>query len=278
MIRIITDSTSDLSPELIKRFDIEIVPLTVILKDQQFKDGQDIQTQQLFDFVQNYGELPKTSAISVAEIGKVFRGTDEIVYVSISSKLSASFANATLAARELGLPRIHLIDSLTLSTGIGLLALKAAELRNAGKSATEIVAAVRAAIPLVRASFTIDTLEYLYLGGRCSAATNLAGSALHIRPVIEVKPDGTLGVKKKVRGSRAKALQSLLDSFDHQRIDIDFHRIFITHTGCDEDATFLESELRKICRPEEICITTAGAVVASHCGPNTIGILYMLKH
>jgi DegV family protein with EDD domain len=278
MIRIITDSTADIGIDLAKRFDIEVVPLTVILGDQQFKDGQDIQTQQLFDYVKLHGELPKTSAISVAEIGKVFRGTDEIVYVSISSKLSASFAHASLAARERGLPRIHLVDSLNLSTGTGLLAIRAAELRNAGKSATEIGVTLRKDVARVRSSFTIDTLEYLYLGGRCSAITNLAGSVLHIRPVIEVKPDGTLGVKDKVRGSRARALQSILDSFDHDRIDIDYHRVFITHTGCDDDAAFLETEIRKMSHPEELCITTAGAVVASHCGPNTIGILYMLKH
>lgn len=278
MIRIITDSTADLGIDLAKRFNIEIVPLTVILGDQQFKDGQDIQTGQLFDYVTSHGELPKTSAISVAEISNVFRGTDEIVYVSISSKLSASFSNATLAAKELGLPRIHLVDSLNLSTGTGLLAIRAAELRDEGKSATEIAVTLRKDTARVRSSFTVDTLEYLYLGGRCSAVTNLAGSVLHIRPVIAVKPDGTLGVKAKVRGSRAKALQSIIDSYDHDRIDIDYHRVFITHTGCDDDAAFLETEIRKLSHPEEICITTAGAVIASHCGPNTIGILYMLKH
>jgi DegV family protein with EDD domain len=277
MIRIITDSTSDLGIDLAKRFDVEVIPLTVILGDQQFLDGQDIQTEQLFGYVKVNNQLPKTSALSVGEIGTVFRGTDEIVYISVSSQLSASFANATLAAREMGLPRIHLVDSLNLSTGLGLLVLRASELRNAGKSATEIGVILRHDVARVRSSFTVDTLEYLYLGGRCSAITKLAGSTLHIRPVIEVKPDGSLGVKAKIRGSRAKALQYLLDSFDHERIDIDYHRIFITHTDCVDDAAFLETEIRKMCHPEEICITTAGAVVASHCGPKTIGILYMLK-
>jgi DegV family protein with EDD domain len=278
MIRIITDSTADIGIDLAKRFDIEVVPLTVILGDRQFKDGQDIQTPELFAYVQTNGMLPKTSAISVAEFETVFRGSDEVVYVGISSKLSASFANATLAARELGLHRFHLVDSLNLSTGVGLLVIRAAELRDEGKSATEIGAILRHDVARVRCSFALDTLKYMYLGGRCSAVTNLAGSVLHIRPVIEVKPDGTLGVKDKVRGSRSKALQSMLDSFDHERIDIDYHRVFITHTGCDDDAAFLETEIRKMSHPEEICITTAGAVIASHCGPNTIGILYMLKH
>jgi fatty acid kinase fatty acid binding subunit len=194
MIRIIADSTSDLGSDLIQRHHIEIVPLTVILKEKQYKDGQDIQTQQLFEYVKQYGELPKTSAVSVAEFVQAFQGSDEIIYIGISSQLSASFHNAELAVREMGAKNIHLVDSLNLSTGIGLLVLKAAELRDAGKSADEITDALRSAIATVRTSFVVDTLEYLYLGGRCSAITNLAGSVLQIRPVIEVRPDGTLGV------------------------------------------------------------------------------------
>ena len=277
MIRIIADSTSDLGADLITHHQIEIVPLTVILKEKQYKDGQDIQTRQLFDFVTQYGELPKTSAVSVAEFARAFQGPDEIIYIGISSRLSASFHNAELAVRELEATNIHLIDSLNLSAGIGLLVLKVAELRDAGKSAAEIIQAVQTAIPTVRTAFVVDTLEYLYLGGRCSAITNIAGSVLQIRPVIEVRSDGTLGVKEKVRGSRARSLQSLVDGYKRSLPMIDFHRVFITHTGCPEDAAWLEAELRKISQPEEICITTAGAVIASHCGPNTIGILYLLK-
>jgi DegV family protein with EDD domain len=277
MIRIITDSTSDLGSDLIRRHRIEIVPLTVILKEKQYKDGQDIQTQQLFDYVKQYGELPKTSAVSVAEFIKAFQGSDEIIYIGISSQLSASFHNAELAVREMESKNIHLVDSLNLSTGIGLLVLKAAELRDVGKSAAEITESVQTAITTVRSSFVVDTLEYLYLGGRCSAITNLAGSVLQIRPVIEVRSDGTLGVKEKVRGSRARALQSMVAAYKCDIQLIDLHRVFITHTGCLEDAAWLEAELRKISQPEEICITTAGAVIASHCGPNTIGILYLLK-
>lgn len=278
MIRIIADSTADLGSDLIQRHHIEIVPLTVILKEKQFKDGQDIQTQQLFDYVKQYGELPKTSAVSVAEFIQAFQGSDEIIYIGISSKLSASFHNAELAVREMGAENIHLVDSLNLSTGIGLLVLKAAELREARKSAVEITQAVHAMIPSVRSSFVVDTLEYLYLGGRCSAIANLAGSVLQIRPVIEVRSDGTLGVKDKIRGSRTRALLSMVDGYKRSLDMIDFHRFFITHTGCPDDAAMLEAELRKISQPEEICITTAGAVIASHCGPNTIGILYLLKH
>jgi fatty acid kinase fatty acid binding subunit len=277
MIRIIADSTSDLGSDLIRSHQIEIVPLTVILKEKQFKDGQDIQTPQLFDYVKQYGELPKTSAVSVAEFVQAYKGSDEIIYIGISSQLSASFHNAELAVREMEATNIHLVDSLNLSTGIGLLVLKAAELRDAGKSATEITQVVQSLVPSVRSSFVVDTLEYLYLGGRCSAITNLAGSVLQIRPVIEVRPDGTLGVKEKVRGSRARALQSLVEGYKRDLQRIDPHRVFITHTGCPQDAAWLEGELRKLSQPEEICITTAGAVIASHCGPNTIGILYLQK-
>jgi DegV family protein with EDD domain len=277
IIRIITDSTSDLSPDLVEHYDIEIVPLTVILRDKQYKDGQEIETQQLFDFVSSFGELPKTSAASVAEFSQVFQGTDEVIFISISSRLSANFQNASLAARELDPRRIQVIDSLNLSTGAGLLALKAAELRYFGKSAVDITSELKQHIPLVRSSFVIDTLEYLHLGGRCSAMTNVVGSMLKIHPVIEVKPDGTLAVKEKIRGSRSKALQAMLENFTLDSQAIDLHRIFITHTGCPLDAAWLKKELRSIVKAEEICITTAGAVIASHCGPNTIGILYLLK-
>jgi DegV family protein with EDD domain len=277
MIRIVTDSTSDLSQELIRRHNLEIVPLTVILNEKQFKDGQDIQTDRLFEYVRLFDELPKTSAASLVDFKTVFEKPGEIIYVGISSELSASFQNATLASQELDDHRIHLVNSLNLSTGIGLLALKAAELRDAGKSATEIADLLRADVSKVRTSFVIDMLEYLYLGGRCSAMTNIVGSVLQIRPVIEVRRDGTLGVKEKIRGSRSKALQSLLDGFARDLPRIDLHRIFITHTGCDADAKYIEAGIRKLCEPQEICITLAGAVIASHCGPNTIGILYLLK-
>lgn len=276
MIEIITDSTSDLSPELIDRFHIKSLPLTVFVENREVKDG-DLTLQQLFDAVDRTGVLPKTSAVPVVDFTAAFSTPNDAIYIGISNQLSATYQNSLLAAAEVKGKKIAAIDSLNLSTGIGLLVCKAAELRDQGRGFEEIVAEIQATIPKVHTSFIIDTLDYLYKGGRCSAMQSIVGSLLHIRPVIEVRKDGTMGVKEKIGGARKRALLSMVDEFQSLLPNIDLHRVFITHTGCDEDASSLEAELRKLANIDEICITYAGATVASHCGPDTIGILYLLK-
>lgn len=277
MIHIITETTSDLSPELKQRFQIETIPLLVVLKDQTLHDGIDIDLHGLFEYVTRTGELPKTAAAPLPTYIEAFKQPGEKVFIGLSSKLSASFQNASLAAKNLNDPSIYLVDSLNLSTGIGLLVLMAAELRDAGLSAENIARRVQMGVPKVKSSFVIDSLDYLHKGGRCSSMQNIIGSLLKIRPVIEVKSDGTLGVKEKLHGARKKALTTLIDNFKADLPDIDLHRVFITHTLCDEDALFVKDEILKICSPDEICITYAGSVIGSHCGPNTLGILYLLK-
>lgn len=278
MVNIVTDSTADLSEKLIQRFGIKIVPLWVYLKDRTYQDGVDIDRDLLFSLVEKYGELPKTAAASIPEFTEIFNANEESVYIGISSKLSSSIPNAILASENLQSGHsAHIIDSLNLSTGIGLLAVKAAELGAQGRSAKEITELIEASVPKVRTSFIIDTLDYLYMGGRCTAMQNVVGSLLKIRPVISVKPDGTLGVKEKIRGSRKKALESMLIDFENHLPNVDLHRVFVTHTGCDDDAKFISAELRKMANIDEICITYAGCVVSSHCGPNTIGILFFVK-
>ncbi len=275
MIHILTDSTCDLGQALLRQYGIEFIPLTVILGEVTFRDQVDITLPELFAQIERTGQLSKTSAPSVAEFSAFFHREGEIIYLGLSSALSATVQNARLAAENQ--PGITVIDSLNLSSGIGLLALRAADLRKAGCSAVEITADIQNTIPKVNTSFVIDTLEYLYKGGRCSAMQNIFGSLLKIRPVIEVRPDGTLGVKDKIRGSRGKALNSLLEDFRTHAADADLRRVFITHTGCDADAEYLHAELGKIAPIEQIHITSAGCVIASHCGPNTIGILYLTR-
>lgn len=277
MIHIITESTADLSPELKQKYQIETVPLLVVLKDQSLHDGVDIDLRALFNYVNRTGELPKTAAAPLPTYIEALKQPGDKIFIGLSSNLSASFQNATLAAKTLNDPSIHLIDSLNLSTGIGLLVLMAAELRDAGMSAENIAVQIRLAVPRIRSSFVIDSLDYLHKGGRCSSMQNIIGSLLKIRPVIEVKSDGTLGVKEKLHGARKKALLTLIENFKADLPNVDMHRIFITHTLCDDDALLIRDALLKICTPEEICITYAGSVIASHCGPNTLGILYMLK-
>lgn len=277
MIKIIADSCCDLSPELIKKYDIEIIPLNVLVNGHNYLDGLELSPEQLFEAVKTSGELPKTSAPSIAAFAQVFEKYPEFIYISISSKLSASYQSASIALESLPGVKGVLTDSLNLSTGIGLLVLKAAELAQNGKSLDEIAATLEALIPSVNSSFVIDTLDYLYMGGRCSSMEHVIGSILKIRPVIEVRKDGTLGVREKVSGSRKKGLNALLEHFAKHKDAIDPSRVFITHTVCPEDALYLRSEIEKILPIKEICITDAGATIASHCGPNTIGILFLTK-
>jgi DegV family protein with EDD domain len=211
----------------------------------------------------------------VADFVEFFTGRDEIVFIGISEKLSATLQSASLAVEELKEQKIFVVDSKNLSTGIGLLALKAADLRDKGLDAEKIAAELKGMTDRVRTSFVIDTMEYLYKGGRCSGLQALAGSLLQIRPIITVQEDGTLGVKHKIRGTRGKALNTMLEDFKADLPGVDLQRVFVTHTNCPEDANFLVEELQKLAPIEKILITTAGATIASHCGPKTIGILYM---
>ena len=213
MVELFTDSCCDLNAEQIAENRLHVIPLYVHFNDQTYLDGVTITPSQLFDMVKQTGVLPKTSAPSMPTFAAQFAQADESVYVGISSRLSASIQNALLAKTELDKSEIYVVDSLTLSSAIGLLTLKAAQLRDEGRSAEEIVTGISTWVPKTNCSFVIDTLDYLYMGGRCSAMSHLIGSVLKIRPVIGVNSDGTLGVKTKVGGSRKKALNTLLDNF-----------------------------------------------------------------
>lgn len=277
MTRIVTDSCCDLSHELIDRFHIDVVPLGVFLNEVTYQDGIDIHTADLFQEVEKSGILPKTSAPSVAAFAEHFQGPEDTIYIGISSKLSASNQNAILAKSLLKKENLYVVDSLNLSTGIGLLVLAAAEMAASGIKAADIAAKIPVLTDNVHTSFVIDTLNYLHKGGRCSGTELLVGSLLKIRPVIEVHKDGTLGVQKKISGTRKKALNSMIEDFKTDLDHVDPHRIFITHTLCDADALYIRDEIATLGQFEEICITVAGSTIASHCGPNTIGILYLTK-
>ena len=277
MIHIITDSTSDLGPELVARHNLGVVPLAVHLAEKTFLDDFSIAGPELFALVEESGVLPKTAAPSVGEFIAAFDLPGEVIYIGISSRLSASVANARLAAETFPAGKVRVIDSLNLSTGLGLLVLHAADLRAEGAVADEIERGVLEALPKVHTSFVIDTMKYLYMGGRCTALQSLMGGLLHIRPVIFARPDGTLGVKDKVRGSRTRALDSMVHDFHVHRTQVDLRRVFVTHPDSDADAAYLITELAKQAPVQEIISTHAGAVVSSHCGPGTIGVLYLLK-
>ena len=278
MIHILTDSCSDLSPELISQFKIEQIPLNVFVNNQSFLDNVNITRELLFAYVDETGVLPKTSAPSVEAMQQFLDREGEVIFIPISSALSATYQTAVLVKNNLPNRSIHIVDSRNLSTGIGHLVLKALELRERGLSVKEIIHEIEATIPRLHTAFVIDTLDYLYMGGRCSAIQHVFGSLLKIRPIIEVSPQGTLGMREKIGGSRKKALKALLTDFRNNVPIMDPHRVFITHTGCDEDAAYLGDEIQKILPIENLDITLAGATISSHCGPNTIGILYITKN
>ena len=278
MVHILTDSVSDLGTELPVKFKIGIIPLSVFINGQTLFDGGRLTSEMLYSEVEKSGQLPKTAAPSVAEFINFFnKYPGDILFISIGSKLSATNQNAILAAEALPEKNIRDIDSNNLSTGIGLLVLAAAEKRDLGASLDEIFDHVVSLIPRVNSSFMIDTLEYLHKGGRCSAVENLMGSLLRIHPIIEVRRDGTLGVRQKLRGTSKKVMDAMIDTVRQNLDKIDLRRVFVTHSGGGIDPLYIKAGLEEFADIEEIYITQAGATVSSHCGPKTIGILYIMK-
>jgi DegV family protein with EDD domain len=278
VVNILIDSTSDLGAKITAEFGLLVVPLLVTIGGNVYRDGVDIGQEELFSLVEKYGELPKTAAPSVGEFTKAFDRPGDSIFVGISSKLSATIQNAQLAAKLLPIGKVRVIDSLNLSSGVGLLALRAAELCRQGLTAEQIEDALLSTVAKVRTSFVIETMDYLYKGGRCTALQAIAGSVLKIHPIIEVRSDGTLGVKGKARGTLQKGLKMLLDDFESHLEELDVCRIFVTSTSSDDnDVQFLVDGINRIAVPHDIRVTRAGSVIASHCGPGTTGILYFVK-
>lgn len=279
-IVITSDSTSDLSPELRERYNISILPLGVTLGDKAFKDGVDITPDDIYAHHAKTGELPKTTAANVDECISFFKGfTDEgktVIHFSISSSMSSTFNNGRLAAMEC--KNVYVIDSGNLSTGEGLLVIAAAEMAQQGLEAEEIVEKINDLVAKVDASFVIDSLEYLHKGGRCSALAMLGANVLKLKPCIEVK-NGSMGVGKKYRGRYADVLKTYVDERLADAENIDNSRVFVTHAGCDEDivnAVVEQVKAKGIFK--EVFLTRAGCTISSHCGANTLGVLFIRKN
>ncbi|MFZ5353263.1 MAG: DegV family protein [Bacillota bacterium] len=279
-VRIVTDSTSDLSSDILQKHNISVVPLYVVFGEESLRDGIDITTKELYERVKRDGLLPKTSAPSPADFINVFKpiieAGEDIVYIGISTFLSSTVQNAKLAAQELPEGRIEIVDSLNLSTGIGMLVMKASDLAAEGLSAREVADKVSDYIPKVKTRFIIDTLDYLYKGGRCSALQSFVGGLLKIKPIVAVK-DGRMLLEEKIRGKREKVLANMLDNVMLDVDNMDDARVFITHSMSHEDAVYLQKELKDKLKVKEILTTDAGCVISSHCGPNTIGIIFISK-
>lgn len=278
-VKIFTDSTSDLTKDIYTEKNISVVPLYVNFDETSYIDGVNITTAELYKKVEEYGKLPKTAASSPADFYNAFKPyIDEnydIVYIGISSGLSSNLQSASIAASDLPEGRIHIVDSLNLSSGIGLLVMKAVDFARQGFSAEEVAVKVRELIPKVKTAFVIDTLDYLYKGGRCSALESFIGGVLKIRPIVKVV-DGKMILGQKLMGKRQKALDTMLSNVIKEKDNIDPDRVMVTNSISD-DSEYLITELQKSLNVKEIIETQAGCVISSHCGPNTIGILYIEK-
>ena len=282
MVKIISDSTCDLSPELLARYEIDILPLHILLGDQEFEDGKNITPDQIYAWSDANKTTPKTSAPAMADAIELFRpyvmAGREIVCFSISSSMSTTGNVMRLAAEELGASgQITVIDSANLSTGIGLLVVEAAIMAKKNRTASEIVSEIEKLKPNVRASFVVDTLTYLYRGGRCNAVAAMAGGVLKLHPKIVVE-DGAMNASKKYRGKIASVILSYVKDMEKDLKNARQERVFITHSGCDREIVeTVRTYLKNLGIFEEILETRAGGVVSSHCGPGTLGVLYISK-
>lgn len=279
-VMITADSTCDLSTELLEKYQVTILPLYVVKGGESLKDGVEIHPQDIYDYVAETGNVTKTAAASIADYTDFFQPFVEqgyeIVHLNISTGFSSCHQNACLAAEELG--NVFPVDTKNLSTGSGHVVIEAALLAQEGKSGAEIKAYLeKEVIPKVEASFVIDTLTYLHKGGRCSSVAALGANLLKLKPCIEVA-DGGMHVGKKYRGSLAKCMEQYVIERLQDRTDINTKRIFITHTACAQEIVDLVRGLvEEYGDFEEILETEAGCTITSHCGPSTLGILFIRK-
>jgi DegV family protein with EDD domain len=278
-IIISSDSTCDLSSELIERYNIRILPMGVTLGDNSYRDGVDVTPDDLYAYVAKTGQLPKTSAINMAENADYFeeltRDGSAVIHFTISASMSATYNNARMAAEDF--EDVYVVDAKNLSTGSGLLVLAAAEMAQQGMEAGEIAQKVSELADYVDASFVVDNLEYLAKGGRCSAVAAFGANLLQLKPCISVK-NGAMGVGKKYRGKFEKVLPTYVSERLADGEDIELDRVFVTHAGCDPQLVESIAELVKNTLPfKEVLVTRAGCTVSSHCGANTLGVLFVRK-
>lgn len=278
-IKIISDSTCDLSADLILENDIHIVPLSVIKDDVSFTDGIDIAPAEIFAHVAAGGSLCSTAAVNVGLYEEVFasysRNYDGIIHINISSEFSSCYQNACLAAENFN--NVRVIDSRNLSTGQGLVVLKACELAKSCTSLDELQKELQAFTEKVEASFLLDKLEYMVKGGRCSSAAALGANLLNLKPCIEVR-DGKMSVVKKYRGNYAKCLSNYIKDRLADRHDLDKTTLFVTRTPISDDCLdAVKDTVNTYGNFENVYWTEAGCTISCHCGPGTLGVLFLRK-
>lgn len=278
-IKILSDSTCDLTPALLQKYDITLTPLTVVKDGKSFWDGVDITPADIFAHVDGGGALCSTSAVSEYEYATFFSryapDYDAVVQITIGSGFSACYQNACLAAQ--GFDNVFVVDSENLSSGQGLLVMEAVRLAEAGQSGEDIARALRALATKVEASFLVERLDYLYKGGRCSAVAALGANLLGLKPCIEVS-GGKMGVCKKYRGSFESAVRQYVRERLEGREDIRPALAFVTHPAAPESVVRAALDTAaQYGSFDQVIETHAGCTVSCHCGPHTLGILFVRK-
>ena len=274
---ITADSTCDLSQELKDRYDIRVIPLTILLGEDSYLDGVDFTAEDIYARYHKDGTLPKTSAPGIQQFTDFFtpilEAGAEIVHLDISSELSSSYNNACIAASELN--GVHVIDSRSLGTGLGLLAIEGCECRDRGMAAAEIANHLNSLIGKVDTSFVLNTLEFMWKGGRCSGVTALGANLLRLKPALEMR-DGKLGVYKKYRGN----ILSVYRQYVSERLasaEVRPRHVFVYDSGEIPEETMQElaALVRETVPGAEIHRSKAGCTVTSHCGPQTVGLMFI---
>lgn len=281
-VAITADSTCDLSKEIIRARNIEIVPLGIHLGDKSYKDGVDVMPSNIYEYVRQTGDLPKTAAVTPLQYEEVFKkhveNGEDVVHINLSSAISSSHQNANLVASEFD--NVFTVDSKNLCSGLGLLVLKACDYRDMGMSASEITKRLTGLREKICSSFVVDTLEYLHKGGRCSGVARLGANLLGLKPSITVNSyDGAMTVGKKYRGKLSVVCKQYAEDVMSNFDKMDRKRIIISHSGVPSDIIeTMKKVVEKRGQFQEILVTVAGCTISSHCGPNTIAIMYMEKY
>lgn len=279
LVKVTADSTCDLSKEITAELGVDLIPLHVLIDGTDYRDGVDISSEDIFRFVEAEGKSCSTSAANVHEYETFFSQFadkyDALVHICIGSGFSSSFQNAHIAS--MSFKNVFVVDSANLSTGSGHLVYDAALLAKEGMGAKDILAALEQAKPRIDASFVIERMDYLHKGGRCSGIELFGANLLKIKPCIEVK-DGKMGVGRKYRGNFDRCLERYVEDRLEDIGSIDMERIFITHPACPREIVEgVKEAIRMRADFKQVIETRAGCTISSHCGPNTLGILFKRK-
>ena len=283
MIKIISDSACDLPMQLVEKFNIRVVPYHVLLGNEDYLDGVSVTPDEIFAYAGKNKVLPKTAAPSVFELSQVFSEelgeSNELICFTIASNMSTTYNSMHIAAQDLNAEgRISIINSENLAMGQGMLAIEASRMASEGKSRKEIVETIEALKPSVKVSFVVDSLRYLYLGGRCNAIEAFAGSTLKLHPMIEVFESNMRAVRK-YRGNTDRCIEKYANDLEPALKEA-VNDYVIVEASMPEDTPVVRDTIEKVKQLgifKEVYYSRAGAVISSHCGPNSLGILFMEK-